>query len=432
MDTPPIDLEARLKARYHTLVEQHGTPVSALASGLRVLPHGGQAFAATQAAWRFFANPKVTLAALCQPLQEYARQQITQQSLEYLLTLHDWSWLDYNGHARKSDRKAHSHKHAQGYDLLSSLAVSTQTGAPLAPLALALESAEGVYTSQHPERQPAWEGHPEALWAQIGAVESLALPTRCVHCVDREADSVALHRQFAASGRLCLLRARDNQYAQVKGQRVQLRALPARLPFAFARPVTYHGRPAQQWVAQQEVTLTRPYIRTRKGQREVIDGPPVTLRLVISQVRSEGGTVLACWYLLSNVADTVSAATLALWYYWRWQIECFHKLLKGAGWHIEDWQQESASAVVKRLAVVSMAATLVWAIQHCRDPQVEPLRRELIRLSGRQMKRTQPFTPPALLVGLGMLLSAIELLERYTPDELQRMAQQATGLLVQT
>jgi hypothetical protein len=161
----------------------------------------------------------------------------------------------------------------------------------------------------------------------------------------------------------------------------------------------------------------------------VIAGPPVRLRLVLSQVRSQAGTVLASWYLLSNVPETVAATTLALWYYWRWQIECLHKLLKGAGWQLEDWQQQSASALVKRLAVVSMAAALVWAIKHCRDPQVEPLRRELIRLSGRQMKRTQPVTAPALLAGLGTLLSAMELLERYTPDQLQRLAQQATSLL---
>ena len=427
METPPIALEARLQTRYHTLLEQHSTPPSTLASGLRALPDGGSGFAATQAAWRFFANPKVTLPALCQPLQDYTRQQV--QGHAYVLVVHDWSWLDYNGHTRKKDRIAHSHSRAQGYDLLSALAVSTHTGAPLAPLHLALSSAEGVYSSQHADCQPAWEDHPHALWTQISVVETLGLPARCVHCVDREGDSVALHRQFAQANRLCLLRARDNQYVEVDGQRVQLRALCERLSFTYARPVVYQGHAAQQYIAHQTVTLTRPYIRARKGQREVIAGPPVGVRLVISQVRSEAGVVLACWYLLTNVPDDVPAPTLALWYYWRWQIECYHKLLKKAGWQLEEWQQESAAALVKRLAVVAMASALVWAIQHCRDPQIDPLRRELIRLSGRQMKRRQPVTAPALLAGLGTLLAAVELLERYTPDELQRLAQQATSLM---
>ena len=430
MDTPPIDLEARLQRRYQTLVAQHSAPVSALASGLRALPDGGQAFAATQAAWRFFANPKVTLPTLCQPLHDYARQQMTRQALDYVLVVHDWSWLDYNRHPSKTDRRAHSHSQAQGYDLLSALAVSPQTGAPLAPLALSLESAEGVYTSQLPGCQPAWESHPAALWNHVEAVEALSLPARCVHCADREADTVGLHRQFAGAQRLCLLRARDNQYAEVDGQRVQLRALLPRLAFTLARPVSYHGRPAKQLVAEIALVLTRPAIRDRKGERTKLAGSPVPLRLIVSQVQSEAGRLLACWYLLSNVPGSVDAATLALWYYWRWQIECFHKLLKGAGWQLEDWQQESASALVKRLAVVSMAAALVWAIQHCRDPQVEPLQRELIRVSGRQMKRARPVTAPALLSGLATLLSAMELLERYTPDALQQLANQAKSLLV--
>jgi hypothetical protein len=48
--------------------------------------------------------------------------------------------------------------------------------------------------------------------------------------------------------------------------------------------------------------------------------------------------------LLSNVVGQ-PADTLALWYYWRWQIECFFKLLKTQGLHLEDWQQESGLAI---------------------------------------------------------------------------------------
>jgi hypothetical protein len=49
-----------------------------------------------------------------------------------------------------------------------------------------------------------------------------------------------------------------------------------------------------------------------------------------------------------------------LWYYWRWRIECYHKLLKSAGQRVEQWQQESAAAVARRLAVSAMSAVVVW------------------------------------------------------------------------
>jgi len=428
MNTPLLDLEARLQARYQHLVEQHSAPAHPLAAGLRALPDGTSAFAATQAAWRFFKNPKVTLPTLCQPLKEHVEHSILAQALDYVLVAHDWSWLNYQGHTTKRDRKANPQQ-GLGYDLLSALAISSQTGAPLAPLSLALESEEGVYTSWEQTLKPAFPGHQEALWAHVQAVEALRLPARCVHIVDREADSVQQFRDFSAAGYLCLIRAKEHQYVEVEGRLVQLRHLVSRLRFTRPRAVLYHGQPAQQGVAEVAIRLTRPYTKVRKGVREVIPGPPVSLRLIVSEVRSETGILLSRWYLYTNVEERVSAKPIALWYYWRWQIECFYKLLKSAGWQLEDWQQESASALVKRLAVVSMAAALVWAIQHCRDPEIETLRSELVRLSGRQMKKRQPVTAPALLAGLWTLLSMLELLERYTPDELQILAQQARHIV---
>jgi hypothetical protein len=427
MDTPSIDLEARLQARYQTLVEHHSSPMSAVAAGLRALPNGTSAFAATQAAWRFFKNPKVTLPALCQPLQDHVRHCVLVEALNFVLIAHDWSWLDYQGHQTKRDRK--QNPKSLGYDLLSALAISSQTGTPLAPVSLALESAEGVYTSWETTQQSAFPGHQEALWAHVQAVEALALPARCVHVVDREADSVQQFRAFAKANYLCLIRAKEQQYVEVEGRLVQLRHLPSGLGFTTPWEVAYEGAVVQQAVAETKIRLTRPYTKVRQGAREVIPGPPVELRLIVSEVRHATGTLLARWYLYTNVEESVPAPQIARWYYLRWQIECFYKLLKGAGWQVEAWQQESASALVKRLAVVSMAAALVWAIQHCRDPQVEPLRQELVRLSGRQMKRSRPVTAPALLAGLWTLLSALELLERYTPEEVRTLALQARHLM---
>jgi hypothetical protein len=396
METPPLNLEPRLQARYQTLVAQHSAPLSPLAAGLRALPDGGSAFAATQAAWRFYQNPKVTLPTLCQPLQEHVRTQVAAE--DYVLIAHDWSWLDYQRHASKPDR-ASTRNRVPGYELCSALAMAARTGAPLAPVWLALESAEGVYTSGKAGCQPVGEGHQEALWAQVQQVEALRLPAPCVHIVDREADSVQQFRDFAKARLRCLIRAKEQQYVEVQGRRVRLRHLVSALDFSATRPVLYHGRAAEQWVAEVSIRLTRPYTKVRKGVAEVVSGPPVALRLIVSEVRSESGRLLARWFLYTNVEDCVPAQRIALWYYFRWQIECFHKLLKCSGWQIEDWQQESASALVKRLAVVSMAAALIWVIQHCRDPQIEPLREELVRLSGRQRKKRQPVTAPALLAG---------------------------------
>ncbi|NJO16872.1 MAG: hypothetical protein HC877_14355 [Thioploca sp.] len=148
-----------------------------------------------------------------------------------------------------------------------------------------------------------------------------------------------------------------------------------------------------------------------------IDGKALPLRLLVSRIRDDVGHVLAEWLWLSNV-NQVPAKTLALWYYWRWQIESVFKLLKQAGHHLESWQQESGLALAKRLLVASMASVVVWPVAHSKLPEAQEVQEFLIKLSGRPMKRSKPVTWPALFSGLWVMLSMIEVLEDYTLDEL--------------
>ena len=159
------------------------------------------------------------------------------------------------------------------------------------------------------------------------------------------------------------------------------------------------------------------------GVRRSIAGPALALRLVVSQVRSAQGQLLAQWLLLTNLEESVEAASVALWYYWRWKIESYFKLLKSAGHQVEQWLQQSAAALARRLAVTAMACVLVWQLARNQQPEAQPVRQLLVRLSGRQMKRTKPFTEPALLAGLWVLLAMLEALDHYTLEELKQAAQ---------
>src|SRR5690606_6428536 len=120
----------------------------------------------------------------------------------------------------------------------------------------------------------------------------------------------------------------------------------------------------------------------------------------------------------SNVEPEVNAARLALWYYWRWQVEGYFKLLKSCGLQLESWQQQSAPAIMRRLLVASMACVTVWRLNRSKRPQAEQVRKLLVRLSGRQMKANVTHTIPALLAGLQLLLRMLTALENYTLEEL--------------
>ena len=430
----PSFLEPRLQRRYRELVMGHLQAAQGLASGIHSLPGAATSFAATQAAYRFFNNQRISLRDLARPLVEAGRQEAVTACRRYLLVAHDWSQLMYPEHTAKRDRVMLSSKHVpEGYELQTALLVSDRDGSPLAPAVLSLRASDGVHCSRS-ARIRAAKSPLDELDPAMTFIEQQRLGFPLVHLVDAEADSVGHYRVWSQrAGRLFLVRA-DDRLAEHAGQERKCSAICEQLRqqdrFVQVREIRYHGRRAWQWVAEVPVRLTRPAQRNRPGtnDRQRITGPPLPLRLVIAEARDDSGRVLAVWYLLSNVPADADAATLALWYYWRWSIETYFKLLKSAGLNAEEWQQTSAAAIARRLLVASMACVTVWQLARSEHPQAEPVRKLLVRLSGRQMKRGRAYTMPALLAGLWSLLAMLEVMETHSIDELRELARTALSL----
>ncbi len=424
------DTDKRLQQRFQQLVQEHMGHSHNTAAGPRILPGDASAFAATQAAWRFYRNKRLALPKLAQPLLNCARQSAAESCQRYALVVHDWSNLDYKTHASKKDRIVLGNAEEIGYELRSALLVSDDQGEPLAPLCQDLRAAAGVYSTRQ-ARVQSNQSCLDELAPVLSYVDQLGLGFPTVHIIDREADSVAHYRQWHAAGHRFLVRAdaeRTVQYEQQDRTLPEVIAeLARRQAFTEVRAVAWHGQPARQWVAETEVTLDRPARLNRtvagKKKRIIVPGPPITLRLIISRIYDAQGNLLAEWLLLTNVSAEVTAAEIALWYYWRWRIESFFKLLKGAGQHVEEWQQETAAAVARRLLVASMACVLIWQLARSPAPEASRLRSLLIRLSGRQMKRGQEFTEPALLAGMWVLLAMLEILQQHEVAELQHLGQ---------
>lgn len=423
MNIPLPMLEPRLQARYQKLVNEHLHTSEGNAAGSRALPGVNEAFASTQAAWRFYQNEDVTLPGLMAPLQEHARQEVPVRCRRYGLVLHDWSALNYNQHTRKKDRRPISKD--LGYELAAALLLSDQTGQPLAPVSLSLWAADGWHTTG-PEKVAPTQSPLELTTTTMRELRELKLGCPLVHIIDRGGDSVLHYRQWAAAGELFLVRANDAPRVVWQEQTQALQEVAAQVPLRAAQAVAVAANVCGQlFVGETAVVLARPaFPRTNTGQRRWIPGAPLRLRLIVCQVRLPDETVVAQWQLLSNVPATVVAHELAEWYYWRWRIESYFKLLKSHGFQVEAWQQESAPKIAKRLLITAMTCVIVWHLQRARTPQEVAFRDLVIRLSGRQVRRGQA-TAPALLAGLWVLLSAIELFEHYDLNELKEMAQLA-------
>jgi hypothetical protein len=245
-------------------------------------------------------------------------------------------------------------KDSRGYDFTDQLAVNADNGSPIAMVQANLKNAVG-FLSTMDKAPESGTNHLDQVLPMMQATPPMCLGGTPVAIIDREADSVFYFRQWHDAETLFLVRVDDDRRVDWQGQSVLIRDIKVfadqEHKYVNSRIIDFKGKLAEQHIFETSVTLSRPARRNVKDKRFSVPGAPLTLRLVIAKVidpktRKE----LALWYLLSNVFD-VSAATIALWYYYRWRIESYFKLLKSGGQEIEHWQQESGLAILKRLLV---------------------------------------------------------------------------------
>jgi hypothetical protein len=377
----------------------------------------------SQKLWRFCTDPRVEESALIEPMHEAIRHEAAEHQ-GVLLAIHDWSTLSFGGHPSKTDRATLTHAHDVGYDLATVLMVRGDDGDPIAPALVSLKTADGVLSTR--DDAPAADlCHIDQVRGDMRYVHDLGLDATVVHVIDREADSVDHWRQWSADGRRALVRADDRKVLD-RDEESSLATIADRLretgALKDAGPVLYHGRKARQYVAEAEVVLHRPGKRNAGGRKIEVPGPPLPLRLVVSEVRDLKGRLLARWLLLTNVPAAVAdAATVARWYYFRWRIESLHKLLKRAGWQLEGWLQRNGQRLLIKLLIAFGACASIWALERRHDAESEAFQQLLMQLSGRQTKRGRAITTSGLLAGLWVLQGALGPLARHGPEKLNAM-----------
>ena len=405
-------------------MQQHVRGAQALAAGIAALPDTRSSAAYTQAAWRFLNNERVGLSALAKPLLSAVPESLDAHCQRYGLVMHDWSRLNFGKHTSKTDRLQMTHKSDVGYELQSAVLVSDVSGKPLVPIVHNLVNDTQVHSTMH-ARPRAHQNHLDELSTRMNWLDVRGWDKPLVHIVDREGDSVAHWRAWSAQGSRFLVRAKNAPHVRFEGTSISSKDLAERLTYRDAGEILFKGGAAHQTIAQAKVLITRRATPKRAihGKRVPrVAGEPLALRLVVSRICDAHGQVLAQWLLLTNVADDVDATTIARWYYYRWQIESMFKLFKSAGQQVEDWLQDDALAVAKRLVVASCACVLVWQLAAATSPQALELQHFLVRISGRQTKRRTPITAPAMLAGLWLLFSTLTLLEHYDVDQLKQYA----------
>ncbi len=384
------------------------------AHGPRSLPDIGKSATASHATWRFLNNERVGLRELIEPLRQLGRDGCADSASPFVLLAHDFCKLGYGSQPqRKKDLLQLTHADDVGYELTTALLVEADSGITLAPMQIHVHTANAVYsTGEHPPQCD--EHHLDHLEPTMDEAAQWGLARRVVHVIDREADSLGRLRRWHAKGHLFLVRC-DDRRVRCDGESVLLSELNERLDrdceFADAGSARYQGKKVRREAAEKTVILHRPHSEVVGGEKRTVTGEPIEVRAIFVRLVDDDGWIVAEWMLLTNVPeDEAEAAEVGKWYYFRWRIESFFKLLKSHGHELEYWQQESGLAITKRLLVAAMACVVVKQLEASHSEAAAKFRRYLVQLSGRRMKHKVEYTAPAMLAGYYVHLSMTQYL----------------------
>ncbi len=410
-------------------------------NGLKLLLKDTDQFAQVQAAWRFLNNDNVSTEALFKPILETLSTEIESQCSKYVLAMTDWSHIDYKHHDSKKELITENRKEntvKKGLDLQTTLAVSDVTGEPISPIAHNLKTSKKFY-STYDDTIKLGTTHLEELAQRAEWIaNNLQTDKKIVHIVDRESDSVAFMRDLEKQDALFLLRVKKSSKLYLPKEKIAIKQgeLADKLPLGTkVQEMKYRKKNVSIYVNECDVEVRRDatkFIFQKNGKKKLqkTSGDAIQARFVVERLVDENQKVVAEWLLVTNILDkSVTAETLATWYYYRWKIESYFKLLKSSGFNMEEWQQREPSALFRRLLVVSYSCVLVWKIANDTSANAKKIREFLVSLSGRLVQKDKEFTHPALLAGLENYIQMLDLMSMFSREELLDMKQELVKIM---
>jgi hypothetical protein len=416
--------DKRLCKRAHLLVQSLVRGHSATSQGL-LAPVDRTPESFTRGAYRFFDHEEVTLPALQTPIGQALSELVPLGSRAYVA--HDLSVLNFSGHQRKEDLIPVGNDRTYGYELYQALVISPE-GKPLGAAVTELHNAQGLLSSTSAEVLP-FRDHLEQTERAVDAVENMLPGRTLVHLCDREFDDLALHRHMAQ--RLSVIRCQHlTRQVSVHGEKRSLSSQIQRVQLVHVGEVVRREddqhKSYQLWVGETQVCFSGPALRgVAKKKRKPQKGVPLRIRVIVSELRHPTEKTLR-WVLLTNLTDPATDVVGA--YILRWKVERIFWLAK-LGFRLEQWHQESAVRVGRRLLLVQLAAMAVYQLMHQQDPASVQLVQRLALLGGWPGRAKTPIGPTVLMRGVMIFIAAVQLCQLVGKRELFLMAKSLEPLL---
>jgi hypothetical protein len=344
-------LEARCRAMAEALEQQPQAPLN----------QACEDWADTKAAYRLFANAKVSPAKLLAP---HCQRTVTRmQAHPLVLAVQDTTFFNYTHHPQteglgESGTKAQQQR---GFGMHSTLALTPQ-GLPLGLLTQTFFTRPIGQPAHRPEatRQLPIEDKESYRWL-VAFEQTLALAPAGVQVVtvcDREADIYEMFTFAQEHTAPLVVRAKHDRpladdAVQSLWAKVERRRPAGELSVHVVGNQERQARDTHVSVRFCAVTLKAPW------RPQQVKLPAVTLTAILVREEHPPADVDEPieWLLLTNtpVASLPAAAQVVSWYCGRWQVEVYHKTVK-SGCQVEACRLQTAARLQNYIALMSVVA----------------------------------------------------------------------------
>lgn len=399
--TPAPLPDARLRARLEHLI----AALAACAEGS--LAQALDGWAALKAAYRFFANPRVTPQAILQSERPAGLERLA--SAAVVLILQDTTDLDLTPHPAARGLGPIGSGEQWGLKVHSALAVLPEPLEPVGLLAQQLWRRDpATRGSRRTKRQRQPAAKESDRWRAIEQASLMGLPetTLAVTVADREGDIFAWFAAPRPAQAHLLVRAAQGHRCLADG--TALLDTLAQAPCLGKYQVQVVAAPGR--VARTAVCRVRLAMVALKQPRNRPPGTPPRQPVAVSAILVREATLPAdgseplCWLLLTTLplSSFEDACRCIYWYMLRWLIERYHFVLK-SGCRVESLQLETADALLRAAAVSCLVAVQVLALTYL--PREQPAVPCTVALSTAEWQTlvalrpalaTAPGQPPAL------------------------------------
>jgi hypothetical protein len=326
-------------------------------------------WANAKAAYRLFDNDKLQEKKLLQAHQTETINRLEKSSEEIFLAIQDTTVLNYTHHPKKKglgkiNKNGGFEKPSMGFFLHNTLLMS-ENGLPLGLIDQTIYQHKTGEKIAHKQR-PIIDKESYRWIESLQTTKALCKGKTVVTVGDRESDIYEMFLEADEIEAKVLIRASRDRILSKDQDHRTLWALLENTPLGGVETIHI---PARHNQAERFITLEvrynkvilKPPQRAPNAKGKILS--PVTLQAVwLCEPTPPSGEERLEWMLLTNmpVKTLEDAVKMGKWYKLRWQIECYHRILK-SGCKIEECRLETYERLKKYVRLKSIIAfRLFW------------------------------------------------------------------------